>query len=78
MGEFSTTKRFVSNDTNTNFGAQNPFHNLIVCVFEHKLDEFVRRSDAAYQSFLDTQTQTYVTIQNLTYKWHPPDSIPFA
>jgi hypothetical protein len=49
---------FVFIDTNTNFCAQNPFHNLFVCVFEHKLEEFVRRSDAAYQSFRPTQTQT--------------------
>jgi hypothetical protein len=51
---------FVFIDTNTNFCAQNPFHNLFVCVFEHKLEDFVGRSDAAYQSFRATQTQRYV------------------
>lgn len=58
--------RFVSINTNTNFCAQIPLHNLVVCVFEHILNEFVPRSNAAYQSFLDAQTQTYDTIQNLT------------
>ncbi len=65
------TITFVSIDTNTNVCAQNLFHNLIVCVFEHKLEEFVRRANAAYQTFrhtqtqTQTQTQTYATIQNL-------------
>ena len=60
---------FVSIDTNTNFCAHHLFHNLFVCVFKHKLDEFVPRVHAAYQRFFDTQTQTqtYVTIQNLIY-----------
>jgi hypothetical protein len=45
-------------DTNTNCCAQNRFHNPILCVFEHKLADFVPRGNAACRTQSKTQTQT--------------------